>query len=568
MEELLKNLKLKMKIKKLKPTFKSFLNDYIQKEKTNRKKEMSDEKEELVEKAKKLLKDNNLTFRKDFPPGFKYKLKPLKNDDADYKLLESSIRSSDKLEKDYQTTSDINRPDANRKSRALKIYRVVSTDGLSEGSNASDYSQLLLLHGTQARNVEGILKTGFEPSRDGRLGAGVYLTDSIDFAQTFGDSFALENKSIKCSSYFFVSKVKQADVEVSSGGVGRKTFYREYVCKEPTIKVFDSSSYLTKNLEHTSKDKFDSKNNRLLQGSFQIKDFSTEKEVLAHHDLVIPVYLLQKEEQYNVKEIAERILYNNLRVMKFLTKSTSSLKPNILCTKDNHSNDFTSELILKALKTEIDTNNKAKLKFLKKVFDKKVELIIKQLTCKPSSVIEGKENLYAKYRTELLQKENDDYKLISSSVVNNKAENRPKILHLFKIHPAEKPEAAVFKNKQLLLWGIESFRVNDILDDGFPQRGDSEFYDVEYCATNHLKHEVQDFVSYCEVDKAVKGLSFVFVVTTEPPYRRISSDEVNRMEAMKDSRESLIIKGAFTDEDLGLETNALTPAYLIVFESV
>ena len=62
----------------LKPTFKSFLHDYIQKEKNNEKKEISDEKEELVEKAKKLLKQNNLTFEKGFPPGFKYNLEPLK----------------------------------------------------------------------------------------------------------------------------------------------------------------------------------------------------------------------------------------------------------------------------------------------------------------------------------------------------------------------------------------------------------------------------------------------------------------------------------------------------------
>ena len=76
---------------------------------------------------------------------------------------------------------------------------------------------------------------------------------------------------------------------------------------------------------------------------------------------------------------------------------------------------------------------------------------------------------------------------------------------------------------------------------------------------------MQDNISYCEVDKAVKRLSFVFVVTT---YERLSPDEVSKMEATKDSRESLIIKGAFTDKDLRLETNALIPAYLIVFESV
>ena len=79
---------------------------------------------------------------------------------------------------------------------------------------------------------------------------------------------------------------------------------------------------------------------------------------------------------------------------------------------------------------------------------------------------------------------------------------------------------------------------------------------------------MQDNISYCEVDKAVKRLSFVFVVTTEPPHERLSPDEVSKMEATKDSRESLIIKGAFTDKDLRLETNALIPAYLIVFESV
>ena len=109
---------------------------------------------------------------------------------------------------------------------------------------------------------------------------------------------------------------------------------------------------------------------------------------------------------------------------------------------------------MKALNTEIDANNKAKSKILKTMFDKKINLIMEQLTFKLSSVIEGKDNLHAKCRTELLQKENDDYKLISSSVADNGAENMAKTLHLFKIHPAEKPEAAVFKNKHLLLCGI------------------------------------------------------------------------------------------------------------------
>jgi hypothetical protein len=36
---------------------------------------------------------------------------------------------------------------------------------------------VILYHGTKAEWAVSILKTGFRPSSDGRLGAGVYFTD-------------------------------------------------------------------------------------------------------------------------------------------------------------------------------------------------------------------------------------------------------------------------------------------------------------------------------------------------------------------------------------------------------
>ena len=134
----------------------------------------------MFEKAKKICEYDVPSFKKPVLPGFQYRLELLKTNDPDYKLLANSIITNDSL-----------REGTKQKTQSLKIYRVISNEKSSTKSNSSN--QILLLHGTKAQNVEGILKTGFKPSIRGLYGPGVYLTNSFNYAYNYGMCFATED---------------------------------------------------------------------------------------------------------------------------------------------------------------------------------------------------------------------------------------------------------------------------------------------------------------------------------------------------------------------------------------
>ena len=159
------------------PDCKNVLQDIVKKAEEEINKEKHDyENGKMFEKAKELCEYDIEKFKKPILHGFKYKLELLKNNDPDYKLLESSINFSDELtDKNF-----IHQLDLRQKTKGLRIYRVVSNDNISTLS--SDSNQILLLHGTKAQNVEGVLKTGFNPSQKGSYGPGMYLTNSFDYA--------------------------------------------------------------------------------------------------------------------------------------------------------------------------------------------------------------------------------------------------------------------------------------------------------------------------------------------------------------------------------------------------
>ena len=52
------------------------------------------------------------------------------------------------------------------------------------------------------------------------------------------------------------------------------------------------------------------------------------------------------------------------------------------------------------------------------------------------------------------------------------------------------------------------------------------------------------------------------------PYIYFCPDKVKMRKTIKDNRESLIVESGFTDKELMLERNSLTPVYLIFYESL
>ena len=297
-------------------------------------------------------------------------------------------------------------------SNNVNIFRVVPTCEASKGS--SGYSPVLLLHRTKANDVVSILKSGIKPSQEGPRGPGVYLTDSINYAHLFGRCFARDDDVLKCFRYYFVCETKQSHVRVPSQACKKTISYQEYLTSEPSLRVFEEFASEPVEFESSPTDKFDSKNNRILQGTFQ-KDPLRWKKALAHHDLVLPVYLVEVEESTSVREVVNHVLYDKLEFKQYSCDNQTGQKSTEVNNSDKVA-ECTVELILKEMKVALAEYQQTKLKSLKLVLDKKVKSVMQQLTFKMSSIFEDNSN--AKYKAELLQKENDDYKFILSTIAN------------------------------------------------------------------------------------------------------------------------------------------------------
>ena len=125
------------------------------------------------------------------------------------------------------------------------------------------------------------------------------------------------------------------------------------------------------------------------------------------------------------------------------------------------------------------------------------------------------------------------------------------------------------EDRCLYLYGIKSNEVSDILTFGYPEinsmdeSGDE--FDCRLYASINLEDEIQEGISYCDVDCAVKKLSFVFAVSSEYKYRDCCN---KNKQVVKDSRGSCVNVGLFGDGSYESETTicGLIPAYLVVFE--
>ena len=545
------------------PSYKSFFCDYMEQQKTKiNKKVGTDKKEEIIEKFEKLY--NVAGFKKFFLPEFKFKLELLKKENSDFKLLEESLSLNEIY--DWKTINTVN------------IYRVISNDNTSTESKTSNSSQILLLHGTKAPNVEGILKTGFKPSEKGFYGPGVYLTDSVNIAYDYGMYVAQEEGIFKCFRYLFVNQLSQYDVKVSTNEFKEPIPYKDYLIQDPSVQLYRGYTRKSVTFVDSENDKFYGKDKKISRETL-VNDYGNCIIGVAHHDLVTPVYLIEIEEKLSLEEIVQEITYEYFDVFQYVEEDELSTNFQNMCIDDNNSNEvqeYTLETITKEIEKKIDMNRQAKIKYLMSKLDDEIDSIIdsimEQLPFNLSSIIEATiDDVNRKYKPELLQKEDDDYKFVVRSIKNKNAENYPEIVHIFKINPVNKNEVCKMENKYLYLNGIKSNEVNNILTFGYPEKqnnsSDDSCEDLDYYhyAYTFLEHEIEDGISYDEVDNVVKKLSFVFMVSSEEKYEDYCT---KNKEIIKDSRGSCAEVGLFSDETCESKTPipGLIPAYLIVFE--
>ena len=224
-------------------------------------------------------------------------------------------------------------------------------------------------------------------------------------------------------------------------------------------------------------------------------------------------------------------------------------------------------MIAEEFKKEIKANHPAKIDFLISSLEKDSRSLIKQLSFQLSSILKPKDDENRKFYTELLEKNDDDYKFILRSFNKKNAENLPKLRQLFRISATDENEVYNYKEKNLYLHGVKVKEVKDILTNGFTEEEIDldDSYEIQFEATTELSFEIRCGRNYCEADNTVKELSFVFVVCSEENYKNLNKKDSKLME---DTRSSVTREGLFGDDDNGIVENIsdLIPAYLIIFE--
>ena len=122
----------------------------------------------------------------------KYKTKKLNKSSSDYSLICLAFKNTNIQRRGFPKIKHI-----------IDIYRIEEVFGSVQKPNKNS---LLLFHGTEKQNVSKILKTGFKESKDGCLGNGVYLTQSISIALLYADRACKKGKV-----FVFVCQVFDSD---------------------------------------------------------------------------------------------------------------------------------------------------------------------------------------------------------------------------------------------------------------------------------------------------------------------------------------------------------------------
>ena len=193
---LLKNLE--QDFFKTHPSCKTFVENLAAKLEDDITKVINDNKKRnLPEKANEICKFDVSVFKESILNGYKYKLELLKTDSSDYTKIEDSLK--------FENQSSVYEQDMLNEIKSFKLYRVVPNEKVS--SKSSESNKTLMLHGTTAKNVQGILMNGFLPSNSGTYGPGVYMTNRYSVARNYSKSFASEKNQLKKFCYIFLNNI-------------------------------------------------------------------------------------------------------------------------------------------------------------------------------------------------------------------------------------------------------------------------------------------------------------------------------------------------------------------------
>ena len=332
-----------------------------------------------------------------------------------------------------------------------------------------------------------------------------YLTNSFDYAYSYGECFATEENSIKKLRYFFVNSVpnpgKQQPYDIGDKNIS----FQEYLRNDSSIKMFNGSLKKPLKIEESLSDVYDSQYRKILKGSYQNVD---QKSIaLAHHNLVVPAYLIEIEEKTDVCDIVDETLYSVLKIKK-ITQKNAIFTINDENSANYENSEFSFNMIAEEFEKEIKAYHPKQIDYLISMWEDGISYSIEELSFSLNSALKLKIDEKRKFYTELLDENDDDYKFILRSFDKKNSENLPKIRQLFRISLSDENEVYNYKEKYLYLNGVKVKEVKDILSNGFPEeenaRDDSDAIPFEL--TTDLDFAVSCGRNYFEVNNTVKDL--------------------------------------------------------------
>ena len=518
-------------------------------------------KEDIVDKTLKIFENNVVDYDLSSREGYEYSLEALEKDHSDYKLLENSVKRISAYSSYYSA-------DLNSDNISMKIYRVVPTEKATNECKTSTDSEILLLHGTKGKNVDGILKKGFLPQKKGNHEPCVFLTNDIFRAACKGNSYVIDQGVVKENFHLFVTKLtKPSEPERSYEGENAR---QGNPMKDPaTCNCSEPVNFE----QVTPETVYDSENNKIVHGTFGVK--AGDSNVMrGYPDLVTPAYLIVVQQNPSVSKMVQDLIYNELRVRRYDTQKVvySVESSDLFCSasEDTNMESFEAEVA-----KELETCQKNRHEYAIKMFGEKTQSMMRQVMFDFYLDLLGGDRS-CKYEAEILETENRDYQFVLRSVEDANGKNNPKVLEIFKLTRVLKfydPHARYNRKKeghQLLLCGVTSDKVEDILksDFEFDHSALHEDFIVNH-ATNNFDMEFKKGLSYHYDGK--KGeelieLSFVFVTSFSRGSEKFSGD------CDRDSDGNYVKFGTFRENpEFSARFDRVTvtktvPKYLIVFK--
>ena len=478
--------------------------------------------------------------------------------------------------------------------RKIEIYKIKKKEKESEPKN-NDSSNYLILHGSQGYNVPNIISNGFRPSATGSVGPGIYLTTNVNSASNYGYSLINDSNEIKLKTFIFANRVKniiktnkskKRRVE-SSKNFARKPYrysngrkLEDYI---PNDKDIEDYSKLYENpkvfnfppneneevtLQLTSRDRYDSYENKVFQGTFNGLR-SEEKMVLAHQNDVSPEYLITYEHKLSLNQKVFFLLYNVFDLPNFLDEHNSDSES----SSDSSSDTLESFMVL--FKKEIDFNQKTKRKVMELQFQNFISTLERQISVNLSDLSEiiFDDEWYLK---ELI-KDSNDFILISSFFFDKKDSFNPEVVKVFQ-YTKKREFCMVDRNlKDMCITGVKSYEIVDFItkmnfkkdalndmnlfDKKPKQKTFSHNLNLLFKNSSNFEKQIENSSSYVKIDESVKKLSFILILRDSGLTSYENSDSNEEKFSTMEKFDGFFRKPSFNRfEDEG------EPLYLVVFK--